>query len=1534
MTSYIGEVYTWGDFTYRAHDYLSQNNPWDWSDENCIVYTDVDISDVLSVKKLGDPDNTDTGDDIEFANNNGPTDTQKMRMIARLTGTTSPYSSAQPAKTYDELYTSGVYTGGTYEDADISMTESGLWPFSKVPKFNLDLDGTIISGVYWTDGTTYITSFAEFRNKVLGDYDADLDADNNMLVENEKYSRTRLIKQYKAGYDFRFISPDMYDTTLKYQTAKDEFNEVWSRYYPTITSPLDYFDSLETFEDTTYLTFNDTETEVDVKPTISYVEPGVYIKDNFAVPYDTDTGLIIYNDMSLYQLTPFINHHDKNVLNEYHVDATHNPGKITVGSTDIELPFYFGTAVTQNLVLGVNTPYRFTQMTVNSPMESAALSMAVNLIQSPAPSNWLAQAEIGIEKVSSLSAKGGTYIRTFQLNSDIERISDVYITGSINDGLKCGVALKGHTATRLKYPVMLGQTHINDDNAFILERVDTADLTNRGLLYVDRDDTDISMHLFNVVEATKQPDDLQGGGTYTVTLKSVNGGSLYFAKKQTNSSMQEIVYDFYIPGIAYGSTGSNEGHMQPVDDMPNLELSWTPVILKIPTSAIIKFSNNNSLNTAHKFFTEGTSVFRTASLDIGELDAETLEVPLTLNVNNVAVSLIYHADTGVTELGEPGPIVIIDSANDTASILNCVGLNEQVSLELYLQLFFMNNHAKFYMLPDTDYTLLNADSYKVDVEHSGTDIVYDTLTQSVIRPRADAQVKLIDNGQHITVDVAKQVTLNAALRTITGTVVTFTFRGKEYSFDLSEAKQSTIQVISTDIRKPDKTKFIGKIIPDNEYQLLRQQWNTTVEVENYWWIDATHVLELNKTDFVLKRNTKELDDWNGNRFEEIYKKTRSDILTSNVYRYFVPNVYNTNTSAVFATIQESEGYILITLYDTRKLLRKISDFRVRVFQKELGQVLNDYTIDNGVALLNTYNPLTADQIISKAIWSATITDDRLIIGCHLGNNYDQWTVVYNLDNLSVEKVIQGYGFVGVHGDLTGGMLPNDYMDADRGFNDAVQPLSVLGNHDRDLNNIDAMNEVGSLGSINDIKPRVVGTTEQQWYIQLKLYGIVSHLVYTKDGVFEKKIIPMTNNYISMYKSPSFSSSVLGDAGVQATTFESLFKFPEAIQPAWTAFMALLGMPMLYSFAPRYAYLAYLQQSFGQYAYVHYNSSKSMPEQDKLNSNTDSGMNENQAKQTQPLLSSAYTFDMQKFSQKASASLDYFMSGMFGILIAAFSDSLQVLDKKMSMNEEQNQTAVSDVGRKFVDNAVSNVNYMLASAIMTQSKNDTGITSVVSGVKNLDMFYSTSDQQHIQAGPGFVEHQFVADCVAQSSTDTQAEGKVQQFFFCIRALTTLQITLTIKLEEIIADGMDKAADATAAQMVCGTSLGAVAVAMHAVAQGLRAAIAAQENALVQLEKILDVVCQRGMVNTVDGVVTRHALSVEGQHKYGEKNEVFMWPCWGIQPGQLKYTDEWVNCGVKNTPWKLTLWASKYYQGGGVSNIFNLWLAHNIPPYSSC
>lgn len=1543
MTRYLGDVYTWGAFYVNPADYVNENTAWNLYDTTNCIYTMEDISEVLTWKRISDAVNNDTGDDEDFIAGVVNLDAS---IIATLTGTTTDYAITDPAKTFAEAYTNGIYTLGTYETVPTSAEP--FWPFSKVPKFNFkDAGGTVHTGVYWTDGTTIIDDLFDFMELVLGAQTSDTDPMNTFTTPDEACNRTRRVYKYKAGFDFDFIKQSSYSNQQDYLADKAAWNEIWNKYYPGTTSPQDVFSENDISTDPTYLNYSNIEVIEGADPKIRYVRPGVYVFGSQAVPFNCPSGLIIFEGGG-YTLSANVWHHSVSKDSLYNPRYLHEGGYMVWGDDSMQLPFYFGSATSEYLVSGINSR-SLREVTSRATLHSAALTVGVNyryeqvyhpggpdspgyytwewLSDTVDPKCWLGNILISYER-------GTVNVRRATVNTGIDTVSTYQCYGDVNSGIVFGWPLWAHSATRLTYPEIANLNNINDADKFILAKVDTADLTNTTRIYFDRADTDKSIELYKVIESSREPDSSDGTGNFCVKLEPIGDAYLYYAPKQMDANANEVFSSFYIPGIAYGNPDSTEGNMEKLTDTPVMEIDWRPYIRDFPTNILFKFSNKNSRYSSHKFYTTSKSQLDNLNWELGDIDMETMEMPITVSTPNGEIEMTFNADTQTTVV--PATVWMTDAAYNVESLLY-QNTGAQLIIPLDITLAYNNNKAKFIKL--SDYTLVSSDGDRCVISDGTNEITYSISQQKVLIPSsgADTRVTPGQGAQHISIDGKTFVIITAYLRAVydgtidANNVVTFTYKGLTFTFDFSAVTESGISVLSTDIRTPEKIRTIGKIRPEGQYQLLRQQWNTTVEVENYWWIDSKHVLELNQAFFALKRNTGELDDWNGDRFEKVYEMSRDSVLPTNIIRYFATNAYKTNLPAMFCALQEEAGAIKITIMNPRRKMEVVKTQYIQIRQRAIGDELNDTVIDSGTALFNTYNPLTAAQVLSKAEWSHTIVDHWLILGCHLGTNYDQWALVIDLTTATLTKVVQGYGYVSLHGDLTGGQIPNDYFDENRGFNSKVEPLSVLiGTDEIDYNDLDAAYEIGDVSKINNITPRVVGTSEQQWYIKQKLYGIVSHLTFDS-GNFTKQLLPITNNYVATYKSPSFASSVFGDGFVQFSPFASIFSFEGAANVAWQAFMALVGYPFIYSVAPRYAQLVYLQQTFGQYAYVHYNSSKSMPEKEIGNSATNSGMSEAKKKQTDPVLSSAFTFDKQKFSQSESAELDYYAS-LAGILMGSFAASLQILDKKQAINEEVNMSAVNDVGRKFVDNAVANAGDMLASAIITQSKNDAGVTSVVTGLKSLDMFYSTSDQQRVYAGPGFVEHQFVADCVAQSVTDTQVEGKVQQFYFCIRALTVLQLQTTIALENAAADALDKAADATAAQMVCGTSLGGVAVGIHAAAAAMRAAVKAQEIALVEVDKVLDAICVNGITVNVDGAVSRHALSVEGKHKYGEKNEVFMWPCFGIQPGQIKYTDEWVDAGIRNTPWALSLKSTKCYNGG-LMNGCNVIMRWELARYSS-
>ncbi len=1542
MTEVLGDVYTWGAFNIDPRTVFEYNDPYDLADANSCIYTERDISQILSFKLAGTSDNTDEGDDQEFIDDNLTIDTT---LVATFSGTVTEYDNSQEAQSYTDLYDrdeygNDIYVGTTYETVETS--EEPFWPFEKVPKFNLKKPDSAtnkleIIGVYWTDGEDYITDLNDFKAKVLGTRGITIDKMNTVIDTNSDYNRTRIVNRYAAGYDFDFISKSDYSSQQEYNDDVSAWNETWKKYYPDVPSPQDTFDETAVSDDDTYLDFNDIVINKNVDPQIQYVKPGVYLFGNYAIPYNCTSGLIIFEDGDAYDLSANVWHHATQANSQYVLNHKHEPGIVTFNGNSVDVPFYFGSSTSDTLVSGTDSS-TFKQLTGTAQLVSAKLTLGVNYEYNPVGSAAWEWEEVNTQSSNWLGhllayySAGKVTISKAELNSNVEAVQTYYYTGDLTEGIKFAWPIWGHSLTRLTYPEIVDQTHITDASAFVLAPVDTVDLSNVNLVYFDRDDTAKSQLIYNIVESSRNPDTGSGTGTFALELEPVSSDSfMFYAQSIYNIRQEEILADYYIPGIAWGNSEDETGNLTMTGQSPVLELDWTPVSYRFPIGVIEAFSNKDTGYSQHKFYTTDKSLVSNVESALGEIDFDHLTQDITLKFPYGDYVLHYNG-TAETTTGNANQLILQNNLESVTAVA-CSGTAENVSMTLCINLNYINNKARFVKL--SDYTLVSSDGDNCVITNGTSQITYSINQQNVSAPDSGVNVAItaIPDGQHVAAWGQIQNNYTGYLKavydgTIDGTQVSFEWNDMTFNWDLSTVVDTGISVLSTDIRTPDKTKVIGKLRTEGQYQLLRQQWNTTVEVENFWWIDATHVLELNQYSFVLKRNTKELDDWNGERFEKVFEVGRDKILPTNVIRFFTTNVYKSSRPALFATAQEDTGSILLTFYNPRRTFETVGTQRIKIRQREIGQQLNDMTIDESTAIFNTYNPLTAAQVLSKADWSHAIVGDWLIVGCHFGVNYDQWAFVIDLNTFTLSKCIQGYGYVSLHGDLTGGQIPNDYFDVNKGFNDIVQPLSVLKSEDQSINDLDAAYEVGSLDKINQIETRVVGTSEQQWYIKKKLYGVVSHLTFA-DGIFTKQLLPITNNFAAIYNSPSFASSVFADSFVQATPLASMFSFPGTANTLWQLLIGIFAAaPVIYSIAPRYAQLVYLQQTFGQYAYVHYNSSKSLPEKEITNSQTDSGISEDKNKQADPVLSGSFTFDKQKFTQTANTELSYY-NRVMALLIASFADSLQFLDRKVSINEEVNTSSVKDIGRKFVDNAVANTGDMLASAIMTQSKNDAGITSVVTGIKSLDMFYSTSDQQRIFAGPGFVEHQMVAECVAQSVTDTQVEGKVQQFYYCIRALTTLQLKLTIALENITANSLDKIADATAARSSILAT--AAAIALHGSATAMRVAIYTQEVALEQVEKMLDAICVRGMITNVDGQVSRHALSIEGKHKYGEKNEVFMWPCFGVQSGQIKYTDEWVECGIRNTPWALTLNASKYFNDGGW-NYCNTIMSWSKPDYS--
>lgn len=719
----------------------------------------------------------------------------------------------------------------------------------------------------------------------------------------------------------------------------------------------------------------------------------------------------------------------------------------------------------------------------------------------------------------------------------------------------------------------------------------------------------------------------------------------------------------------------------------------------------------------------------------------------------------------------------------------------------------------------------------------------------------------------------------------------------------------------------DRIQF-AELKTDSELQFLRQQWNTDNSTENFWWIDRDSILELTRDKFILKKRTNELDDWGGDVFSADtddggFWWKRSDVIDSRTRKYFCSDAKG--TSSRFIRVSCNGNNIYLDIYNplSRNAQQKYDmlDTKQRIFvtlsRKKItedGTFLNSATSMNTVAL-NTFSDILPEVLVTHAKWSATCIGSFIIIGIHYDNNMNQWAVVVNLFSGTVYNIIQGYGCVGADGSLTGGEIPAKYFDPMVGFTGRVYDVKSLVQESYNIRSID------ELWTIQD---KIVGDDTQQWYISKDIKSIVSHLRYTGNGVFEAVELKLNNNYSVDYDSASYASSVMSDSSLQIESIASAFPINNT---AWTIALVTWAYPILFYFAPRISVMNYLQQTIGQAAYVHYNSASIWQKAlSSDNENIDSSKFDNVYSYKNPLNPAVheqqaltrkhadtgeFSFDTQAVKQEQSISDPY--TTILTICAAAVG----------ALNDWTVDNVEAGLDREgFVLNAKGDWSDYFEKAITSSRMSGLGTQSVystqiseITTLKTLDMFYSTCDKQHVNAGRGYVNHNFVAQCISQSMEDIHISMLQQRFTFVIKELTLLPMQLIYK-------GLDSTRKALYSQVVAsgGSEMygaGLFVLATIPVAIGLAIAYAVADIACnyyeIGIAIIKDLLEALGGGKLQASVTARQNTArptIETKHRYGSRSESFMWPCFGVDAPQT-ITDESVTVVMENKPWRLDL-----------------------------
>lgn len=731
-------------------------------------------------------------------------------------------------------------------------------------------------------------------------------------------------------------------------------------------------------------------------------------------------------------------------------------------------------------------------------------------------------------------------------------------------------------------------------------------------------------------------------------------------------------------------------------------------------------------------------------------------------------------------------------------------------------------------------------------------------------------------------------------------------------FDIEE-NVGYLQCYSTDINSASlERKHLAKIDTKEEYQLVKQAWNTTTAIENYWWITEDKILYLTKDKFILVQKEDKLDHWNGDKWTEIKSYDRTKFLPSTVVQYGVANLNGkcNEGAMLWALSPYSDDTFTLVLY---RLLDNLSqpvddvqfgEFSFEIVKRNIGSKLNVSYTDNKLysySGANVYDLLANARVSTAQIVDGVIS--KFIIGIHADNNFNQWALSCDLNNVHW-NIIQGYGFVGIDGSLTGGEIPDKYFTVSSnggGFTGTVEDLNTLSTVTKEINNA---------AELSQFNTRVVGNENQQWYIDTSIDGIVSHITFdSKNGNFVKHILPILNNYTYCYESPSFITRVAGDMALQMKALLSMIPaVNKQNQWIWNLLFGFIGAPLAYYINPKISYVNYLQQTFGQYAYVHYNSTSLYQAKDLSSKDVVSPLESADTDTAVAVTKDELSFDIVTISQEqdcGSSPWDEF----FYLLGTALTTALDYTKEKLKVNEAQNQSATTDKGKKYSQMFLKNVDSMMKDAFTSKSYTST-LSSEVTMLKTLDMFYSTAASQKICAGPGFVNHNFVAQCVAQSMVSTQLEANQLSMLAIFTPLTTIQMrlelqilkkTITFLQEQVKAWGGPLWAVAGAGST--GKSFPTLASVFAVLAKALELTYITIELAIPAVEDILNALGGNHITSTITNTMSNHNVQIEPKHRYGSNSEVFMWPCFDCKDNV--YVREKVVADTESKPWKLSM-----------------------------
>ncbi len=700
----------------------------------------------------------------------------------------------------------------------------------------------------------------------------------------------------------------------------------------------------------------------------------------------------------------------------------------------------------------------------------------------------------------------------------------------------------------------------------------------------------------------------------------------------------------------------------------------------------------------------------------------------------------------------------------------------------------------------------------------------------------------------------------------------FEYMGKQYVLTINSAQESLVYT-ATDLRDNSVHELWRQDVT-NTVLFKKQFWSDDVGVENYWWIDENHVLELSKYYFTLYVKVNAPDDWGGNRWNIEKQAPRGAFLTL-ADRYWACSC-GYGQRAMFFKIEPQEDKLLI------RYIANIGGSNWNIVQdpnvKFTTVTVPVMTVPLPGALSGTaisaFTPLDPYGIVTASDITSTARNNQLIIGFRMGRGLTQWTLKISGSGFSV---VNGYGSVGLDASLTGGQIPKVCCSASNGFNASCKPLSEF----KDDENKGVDNEVFS-------------DKTNVWFVYDSVDNIVSHFQWTGSG-WSMITVPMANKY-NMKEEHNFWTSI-GFADFEPKGLNLLSLILDQAGNGngnlgvFTSLMSKLSdiaAPSYWHLKPLMMFSTGVVASVSQVASVTLNSTSGVKLKDGKNANE-------------------LIVNRRRFKKSQNIDLGSITSGINTIIaLAPFARTI-AWDTVSAINQEQCSNVVNQSeSRTFAANLMNTITELTVrpqyDGFMLNANGNTLETI------SLDMFYSITDNTECWSGPGFVNHNFMSVVRAQSLSCNHVLNDRIRIVIPLMFITQMLVGIQYAAADAICNGIEWAMNNVKELTVFGgINIGAAIAAVMLVA--LKAADIYRNMLKVMndkgVEAFYDSFGGSSMRVSFPGGTYLRNVDAEGAHTYGTKPYSLFWPAYGVNEpdtvilpdveGAIRYTD--ISCELK-------------------------------------